>query len=96
MENKVIVVISECNDLETKSSVIGVFANENAFEEGMKCILTEYIDSHMYSEEDIMTLANKSIDEYINNIINELEYYGEAIDPLDELQVWYYSEKEIQ
>lgn len=95
-ETKVIIVISEYNDLGSKPILCGVWDSEEAFEVGMKKVITDYANEH-YSEEDIISETQfDNVDEYVNSIVNTLKKDEMAVDPIDDLQVWYFHDAEVQ
>lgn len=93
---KVFVVLSEYNDLNTKPTLVGVFDSEEAFLEGARENIENYVNE-CYTEEDVHTCTKfDNMNEMIDSIVKELNEYGEVIDPMDDLKVWYYTNPEIQ
>lgn len=95
-KRKVFVVISEYNDSNTKPTLVGVFDSEEAFFEEVRKDIENYVNE-CYTEEDVLTCTKfENAEKMIDSILNELYEYGEVIDPMDDLKVWYFSNPEVQ
>ena len=94
--NKVFIVLTEYNDLDSDLTLVGVYDSQEATIEGVRKNIKNYI-SECYTEEDIIINTGfDNEDEMIDSIINTLIKEGKAIDPMDDLKVWYHSNPEIE
>ena len=95
-EKKVFIVLTEYNDLGTDITLVGVYDSVEASIEGVRENIQRYI-KECYTEEDIIfNTGFDNEDEMIDSIIKTLVNEGKAVDPMDGLKVWYYSNPKVQ
>ena len=95
-EKKVFIVLTEYNDLGSDLTIVGVYDSVEASIEGVRKDIQRYI-KECYTEEDIITCTGfDNENEMIESIIKTLVNKGRAIDPMDDLKVWYHSNPKVE
>lgn len=93
---KVFIVLTEYNDLGSDLAIVGVYDSEEASIEGVRKNIQRYVDE-CYTDEDIVFNTGFGTKrEMIESIIKTLVNEGKAIDPMDDLKVWYHSNPEVE